>query len=99
MELFDVQRLPTKGGSIRGFARKTRGGRGRIAPIVSELLALEERLGLGRIHIFRNFAADLGRIKSQLLALLQKSRAEGKTIAGYGASATVTTLIYNFELG
>jgi len=98
MELFDVERLPTKGGSIRGFVQRN-GGPRKPTPIVSELLDLETRMGLSQIEVFKKFAADLNAIKTELLALVCKLKAEGKTIAGYGASATVTTLIYNFELG
>lgn len=97
MELFDVERLPTKGGSIRGFAQ-LQGGPHRKAPIVFELLNLEANLQLDKLEVFNKFAAKLEDIKQELHTLLRRLKAEGKTIAGYGASATVTTLIYNFEL-
>ena len=98
LELIDIRRLTGKGGSIRGFVQH-RGGPRRASHVVSELLSLEARIGLAEPDIFREFAGKLESVKNELLALIRKVEAEGKTIAGYGASATVTTLIYNFELG
>jgi len=98
LELFDVMRLPTKGGSIRGFVQRL-GARRRPAPIIDELLALETRMGLDRPDVFRELTAKLLAIKTDLHRLLRPLRSANKAIAGYGASATVTTLIHNFELG
>lgn len=98
MELFDVERIPTKGGSIRGYARLATGTR-PVQPAVGELLALEEKLDFGNPDTFRAYAKRIDDAKNALLDLLAKLRAEGKTVAGYGASATVTTLLHHFELG
>jgi SAM-dependent methyltransferase len=98
LELFDVQRLPTKGGSIRGFVQKS-GGPRKAVPVVAELLALEARMGLDRLEIFQNYTVRLDSVKHELHTLLKRLKNEGETVAGYGASATVTTLLYNFELG
>ena len=56
-------------------------------------------MGLAEPGIFKEFTSKIESVKNELLSLLNRVEAEGKTIAGYGASATVTTLIYNFELG
>ena len=56
------------------------------------------RLGLDQPKIFQDYTAKIERSKAELLDLLRELKNEGKTIAGFGASATVTTLIYNFEL-
>ena len=98
MELFDIERIPTKGGSIRGFAQ-LKGGPRPIAPAVPELLALEEKLEFGKPETFRRFADRINSTKQDVLELLGRLRAEGKRVAGYGASATVTTLLHQFELG
>jgi hypothetical protein len=97
LELFDVQRLPSKGGSIRCFAQLP-GGKHPRTESVSELLALEVQLGLAAPQIFQQFTARLQTIKQELLSLVRSRHGEGQTIAGYGASATVTTLISYFEL-
>ena len=98
LELFDVERIPTKGGSLRGYARLGSDPR-PVEPAVGELLALEEKLDFGNPEVFRAYANRINAAKTALLDLLSKLRSEGKTIAGYGASSTVTTLLHHFELG
>ena len=66
---------------------------------MAELIELESSMGLDRAETYLSFGAKIDDVKRQLSALLHQLKAEGKTIAGYGASATVTTLIYHFELG
>jgi hypothetical protein len=98
LELFDVTRTPSKGGSIRCFAQHLGGGRGRT-PAVPALLALEEQMGLDGLEVYRRLTARIESLKRELLGLLGDLTSQGRTIAGYGASATVTTLLYHFELG
>jgi SAM-dependent methyltransferase len=98
MELIDAERVPTKGGSLR-YTVQLAGGRRPVAASVGELLTEENRRGLGRLETFKAFAAKIDVAKQELLELLRKLKQEGKTMAGYGASATTTTLIYHFELG
>src|SRR5947209_5459122 len=98
LELIDVERVPTKGGSLRGTAQLAAGPRA-VSPSVAELIELESSMGLDRAETYLSFGAKIDDVKRQLSALLHQLKAEGKTIAGYGASATVTTLIYHFELG
>ena len=56
-------------------------------------------MGLDRPDVFRELTAKLLAIKTDLHRLLRPLRSANKAIAGYGASATVTTLIHNSELG
>ncbi len=97
LELFDIQRIETKGGSLRGFAQR-KGGPRPIAPSVDALVAEEDAAGLDRIETFRAFADRVQALKDGSRALLQEAKDAGATIAGYGSSATVTTLIYHFGL-
>jgi SAM-dependent methyltransferase len=98
MELIDAQRVPTKGGSLRYTAQLAGGPRPK-SPALERLLAEEARRGLGRIETFKAFSAKIETAKAELISLLAKLKNDGKTIAGYGASATTTTLIYHFGLG
>ena len=98
MELFHVERIPSKGGSIRGFVQLAGGAR-PVSPAVKELVALEEKLGLDQPAAFQQYAARLEVQKQELLTLLRRLKKEGKRIGGYGASASVTTLLHHFELG
>jgi hypothetical protein len=98
MELFDVERIPTKGGSIRGWARRADGTR-VVTPAVGEMLALEEREGFGRPEVYREFARKIAAAREATLELVDRIRGAGGVVAGYGASATVTTLLHHFDLG
>lgn len=98
LELVDVLRVPTKGGSLRYTIQRADGPR-KVAPIVGELLALEAQQGLDQPEMFRAFNTRIERAKADTLAVLQKLKAEGKSVAGYGASATTTTLVYHFGMG
>jgi SAM-dependent methyltransferase len=97
MELFDVERIPTKGGSIRVFAQRA-GGPQCVEAIVDELLRLEQIQALDSGLPFRSLAVVLERNKIALRRELELVRARGRRVAGFGASATVTTLISHFEL-
>ena len=98
MELIDVERIATKGGSLRGTAQLV-GGPRRVSDSVSRFIMCEEDLGLHHAESFKAFATKIDSIKADLGSLLRDLTAEGQTIAGYGASATSTTLIYHFDLG
>jgi len=98
MQLIDVQRIASKGGSIRGFAQRLPEGKRPVAPIVAELLAMESARGFGQPQVYREYAQAIDARKQALTRLLEGARAQGKTVAGYGASTTVTTLMWHFDL-
>ncbi|HWX22497.1 MAG TPA: class I SAM-dependent methyltransferase [Candidatus Binatia bacterium] len=97
LELVDVLRVPTKGGSLR-YTIQLAGGPRKATPIVGELRELEARQGLDTPELFHKFNTRIEQTKQATLALLRRLKGEGKKIAGYGASATTTTLVYHFEL-
>lgn len=98
MQLFDVERISSKGGSIRCFAQRMPDGIRKVAPIINELLELEEKRGFGKLDIYREYSDEISLHKSNLTKLIDDLKATGKTIAGYGASTTVTTLLWHFQL-
>ncbi len=98
MELFDVKRVPTKGGSIRGFVQLRSGPR-KASPSVAEQMGLEQEFGLDRPAPYRAFAAKIADIRNDLATRSEAIKAKDQIIAGYGASVGVTTLIYQFDLG
>ncbi len=97
LELFDVKRIPTKGGSIRGFVQLA-GGPRTLSKSVNELISLEKQVGLDRPELYHQLTSKLSKLGNQTRSLLKSLKEEGKRIAGYGASATVTTLIHHFDL-
>ena len=98
MELIDIERVPTKGGSLRYYVQLD-GGPKSISPSVAKMAAYENGLSLDRIETYKEFSTKINGIKAQLLNKLHGIQGQGKTIAGYGGSATTTTLVYHFGLG
>ena len=98
MTLFNVERVSTKGGSIRGFAQPmSTGKRDKTKPYL-QMLEEEDRRGIMQPEFYRAFYRAIELRKQALLKYLDKAIAQGKTIAAYGASTTTTTLLYHFEL-
>jgi SAM-dependent methyltransferase len=93
LEIFDVEELPTHGGSLRIFARH-RGAEGQApSERVTELIAREKAEGLEGVDYYRAFAEKIRETKRKLLEFLIAAKREGKTIAGYGAPAKGNTLL------
>jgi SAM-dependent methyltransferase len=98
MTLFHVERTSTKGGSIRAFAQPRSSGRRPRSQDLTKLFAEEERRGITKPKIYRDWFDAIERRKRDVLSYLDQARAAGKIIAAYGASTTTTTLLYHFEL-
>ena len=98
LHLFAVERTMSKGGTLRCFAQLAGGTRPELSS-VADLIQVEEQSGLYQTETYRTWSARIDREKVALKNLLQKIASEGKTIAGYGASATSTVLTYHFDLG
>lgn len=97
MEVFDAERIPTKGGSIR-FWTQHAGGPQPISARVAELEALEERTGLYDPLYFQKFSTRIQAINSQLHTLLDEAAATGRPVAVYGTSVGCAALIHQFDL-
>lgn len=97
MELIESVRIPTHGGSIRGVAQKKLGHR-KVGLSVKQCLAEEERLQLDLSETFVNFGLKINSLKKVLIETLTLLKRKGKRIAGYGAPAKATTLMYHFDI-
>ena len=99
LEIVDVEPLAIHGGSVR--VSMMRKGPACVAPseAVRKLLAEEEGWGVRRAEAYAPFAARVGRLKAELVALLRKLKGEGKTLAAYGAAAKGSTLLNHFGIG
>jgi SAM-dependent methyltransferase len=98
LEAIDALRVESHGGSLRVVAQPT-GGPRPVDPSVGQMLALEDGLGLDRAETFRDFAGRIEVLRLELSSLLRGFKAEGRAIAGFGAPAKATTLMYHFGLG
>jgi len=98
LELVAVERVSTKGGSLRYFVQRLGGPLIKDGSVI-KMLALEENMGLYRKETFTAYTDKINYLKEQMKNFLAKVKSEGKSIAGFGASITGTTLIYHFEIG
>ena len=93
LTIFDVEELPTHGGSLRIYARHAEDGCRIVSPRVTDLRASEEAAGLLSLDGYRSYAERVKETKRKLLAFLIAAKREGNSIVGYGAPAKGNTLL------
>jgi SAM-dependent methyltransferase len=91
--LFDVEELPTHGGSLRIFGRHADDAAKPVSPRVAKLRREEHDAGLGRPGTYTAFAEQIRATKRALLRFLIDAKEQGKRVAGYGAPAKGNTLL------
>ncbi len=97
LELIEAIRVDTHGGSLRGVVQRA-GGPHKKGTSVQQAIDAENRMGLRKEQTFRAFAVHIDELGRELGGLLRKLKADGKRIAGFGAPAKATTLMYQFGL-
>jgi SAM-dependent methyltransferase len=98
LRVFDVEQVPTHGGSLRLFVCKSQAEWARTER-VDDLLALERAEGLANPDVYRAFAESVKETKRALLELLIGLKRQGKKIAAYGAPAKGNTLLNYCGIG
>lgn len=98
LELVAVERVSTHGGSIRGLVRHAAAA-GRIEPSIETRIAEERALGVLTVEGLSRLGARIDTVRGGLTRLVRRLKAEGRSLAGYGAPAKVTTLMHHFGLG
>ncbi|MEQ1654283.1 MAG: class I SAM-dependent methyltransferase [Nitrospira sp.] len=93
MTLFDVEELPTHGGSLRIYARHAQDSSKPIGARAQDLKAREEKAGFGRLDHYLSFGPLVEATKRKLLSFLIAAKQEGKRVVGYGAPAKGNTLL------
>jgi SAM-dependent methyltransferase len=91
--VFDVEELPTHGGSLRVFAQLSDSGSQTLQPSVMAVLDREVAAGLICAGGYSGFQDRADRMKDELLEFLIKAKREGKRVAAYGAAAKGNTLM------
>ena len=89
LSLNKVIRTTIHGGSLRLFIEKSE----KMDASVISLLEREKALGVDALPYYETFASRVEKLKTDLIALLEKVKGEGKRIAGYGAAAKGCTLL------
>ncbi len=91
--LFDVEELPTHGGSLRIYGRHAEDSSTPVTERVMELRAREEEAGTTHLETYSRFAEQVKETKRKLLEFLIAAKRNGKKIAGYGAPGKGNTLL------
>lgn len=97
LELFAVEAVDSKGGSLRFFVQR-RGAKRPVEPSVAAFIAREDAAGIHAAAPYAALAGTLDETRARLHELLGGFKRQGKLIAGFGASHSVTTLVHHFEL-
>jgi len=97
LAIADVERIPIHGGSLRVLVTHE----ARVAPAesVHKLLAEEALLGMCTPEYFDGFASQVHGLRDELLGVLGRLKATGKSIAAYGAAAKGAVLLNAFQIG
>jgi SAM-dependent methyltransferase len=92
LRVWNVEELPTHGGSLRVFGCHEDDAR-TVQNSVAELLCMEASHGLLRLETYLDFQPRANKIKNDLLAFLIEQKRAGKKVAAYGAAAKGNTLL------
>lgn len=93
LRVFDVDQLPTHGGSLRLYVCQQDSLKYSVNPAVFQLRQQEERAGLHRLETYTQFAPKVHQVRNRLLKFLISAQESGKTVVGYGAPAKGNTLL------
>lgn len=93
LDIFDVDELPTHGGSLRIYAKHQNDQTNEISSRVAEMLDKEKHAGLLVPATYEQFRKNVEATKRALLQCLISAKNEGKTVVGYGAPAKGNTLL------
>ncbi len=94
---FDVEEIPTHGGSLRVYLAHE--GVEEVSAAVKALMAREERLGYKAVALYSAYAEKVKATKRKLLSFLIEAKNAGKTIVGYGAPGKGNTLLNYCGIG
>ena len=93
LEIFDVQKLNTHGGSLRVYVKKKSSKLHITTKEVTELMAEEIKMGLDKPNVYKGFQIKAENIKYDFINFLIDSKRNEKSVVGYGAAAKGNTLI------
>lgn len=93
LELFDVEKIPTHGGSIRIYGKHKENASKSISSSVADLLKEEEAKGMRTLDYYKGFQGKVDEVKFNLLSFLIEQKKKNKKVAAYGAAAKGNTLL------
>lgn len=95
LEIYDVEELPTHGGSLRIYVGLER----RAGAAVTDVRAREREAGLDRVSGYEGFQPKVAAIRDRFRALIAGERAQGRKIAAFGAAAKGNTFLNTCRVG
>jgi SAM-dependent methyltransferase len=93
LKIYDVEELPTHGGSLRIYATHSENDTIKIKNTVDILLSKEKSFKLDNIEAYRGFEKNIQKIKWDFLSFIIKIKQDNKKIAAYGAAAKGNTFL------
>jgi len=98
MDFFAAKRIDSHGGSLRGMVQLS-GGPHKVDGSITELVDYEKQLKLDKPITWTGYAQKIDALRDELVDLVTGLKNSGKKIAGFGAPAKATTLMYHFDIG
>jgi hypothetical protein len=92
LQVFDIEEIPTHGGSLRIFAQRKDYGQHKISEVVTDFLSIEEKAGIKSVDYYKHFQQRSNQIKEDLTLFLINAKKENKKVLAYGAAAKGNTL-------
>jgi len=93
LAVFDVEEIPTHGGSLRVFAQRSASGQHPVTGRIASVLAKECDVGLCTSKGYAGFQRRAEKVKDDFVSFLVEAKRQGKRVAGYGAAAKGNTLL------
>ncbi|MFZ2959390.1 MAG: class I SAM-dependent methyltransferase [Candidatus Ozemobacteraceae bacterium] len=93
LKVFDVEAIPTHGGSLRVFAQRSDTGKHEVSPKIQELLTREEGAKMKTPGFYGDCQSRFEKSKNEFLSFLLDIRRKGQSVAAYGAAAKGNTFL------
>jgi SAM-dependent methyltransferase len=93
LTVFDVEEIPTHGGSLRVYAQRSDKGSHPIGASVADLLRREEQAGMKTVDFYAGFQKRAEEVKDAIVAWLIEAKRQGLKVGAYGAAAKGNTLL------
>ncbi len=93
LNVFDIEKLGTHGGSLRVYAQRSDTGKHTVDARVEKLVSEENKAGMTSIAFYRGFQEHAEKVKNDFMKFLIEKKEEGKLVVGYGAAAKGNTLL------
>ncbi|WP_301100603.1 class I SAM-dependent methyltransferase [Propionivibrio sp.] len=93
LTVFDVEELPTHGGSLRIYGQRSDSGQQEVSPDVARVRKVEAQAAMNTTAFYSGFQAMAERVKNDFVAFLIDAKRQGLKVGAYGAAAKGSTLL------